>query len=93
MRPKNRTIPVHTFIIAIDKTETLYYNQLEIPKAKVTFDLVTRALKCVSADEIFPTWLASGIELTQAPAILTAKTYIKRLTLDLYDIFNFQRCC
>lgn len=79
---------LHTSFTTIDNSDSLYHGQLEIPRAQVTFDQVTRSLKRVPDDEIFPTWPASGMKLTQAPETLTVMVHIKRPALDLYEMLK-----
>ena len=76
---------LYTSLMVIDETDTFYYGRLKIPKAEVTFDIVTHALKPVSDNEIFSKWPASGMKLTEAPEAHIEKVHIKRPALDLYE--------
>lgn len=61
---------------------------LESPKAEITFDQVTNALKSVPDEEIFTRWPAPGIELMQAPAALIENFYIKRPNPEMYKVMK-----
>ncbi|KAI0974131.1 kinase-like domain-containing protein [Xylaria arbuscula] len=71
----------------IDSYDTIYYGELPMRKADISFDQVTAALKPIPDREIFPEWPLSGTEQsTQAPSVPSA--FIKRPNLSQYDIFK-----
>jgi hypothetical protein len=76
---------------AVFNDETLYYGQLNIPKANVTFDQISNALTHVPDDRFFPKWPTPEMEFTEAPATLISEIYLKRPHLELYGIMKEHR--
>ena len=77
-----------TSFALFDSNENFYYGVLETPKAKITFDQVTKALNSVPDEEVFTQWPAPGIGLIQAPATLTEDFYVKRPNPEMYKVMK-----
>lgn len=84
----------YTMFAAIDSDDVIYYGELPIRKADISFQQVTAKLKPIPDSEIFPEWPLSNEpaakQLTQAPLVLPAnvQVFIKRPNLSQYDVFK-----
>lgn len=77
----------------IDSDDVIYYSELPVRKAEVSFQQVTATLKPIPDYVIFPERPLPdefGKQLTQAPLVLPAnvQVFIKRPNLSQYDVFK-----
>ncbi|KAI0408043.1 kinase-like domain-containing protein [Xylaria palmicola] len=73
-------------MFATVEDDTIYYGQLNKPKANILFEDATNSLAQIPDEEIFPRW-PQHITLTKAPEKLPPNVFVKRPRLALYDIF------
>lgn len=80
-------------LAAINSDDVIYYCELPVRKAEISFQHVTATLKPIPDSVIFPEWPlsddSSTERLTQAPLLpANNQIFIKRPNLSLYDIFE-----
>ncbi|KAI1422313.1 kinase-like domain-containing protein [Xylaria sp. FL1777] len=74
-------------MFATVEDDTIYYGQLNKPKANISFEEATNSLAQIPDEEIFPRWPQHNITLTKAPEKLPPNVFVKRPRLALYDVF------
>ncbi|KAJ5246656.1 hypothetical protein N7468_001639 [Penicillium chermesinum] len=78
----------YTMFAVIDSDDVIYYGELPIRKAEISFQQVMATLKAIPDSEIFPA-LSSAKQLTQAPPELdNAQVFIKRPNISQYDVYK-----
>ncbi|KND88609.1 hypothetical protein TOPH_06706 [Tolypocladium ophioglossoides CBS 100239] len=84
----------YTMFVVIDSNDVIYYDELPVRKAEISFQQVTATLKPIPDSEIFPEWPLpdepGAKQLTQAPLELptNVQVFIKRPALCQYDVFS-----
>lgn len=74
-------------MFAMVEDDMIYYGQLNMPKAGISYQHATDSLVRIPDEEIFPRW-PQGLSLTKAPEELPPDVFVKRPGLALYDIFS-----
>ncbi|KAK4186181.1 kinase-like domain-containing protein [Podospora australis] len=87
----------YTMCVAVDTDDTVFYAELPLPKADITFEQLTSALKPIPDDEIDAGWPSTVLPCGTPSLALFAGSedpkenknfYIKRPRFALYDVFS-----